>query len=226
MTYPPSHDPAVCTLPPVGPASQPAPTVLAPPTAPQQVVSLQPPPWILRPCRVEKLHPNIDWPNVWVLARQKYLESDLTSFLFKLLHHLLPTGDRVNHILPNSSPYCTYCIKHGEDVADDLEHTFFRCRQGREVGELLVKLVSGQVDKPAGPQHILQLNISCETSLQFPLVWLISAWLFLMWERRRKKQSCKREEIVSDVKSKLSIRNQGQPANSGTILNSILCLNI
>ena len=50
------------------------------------------------PTRVEALSPENDWPETWRLSRICGLESRLTTFLFKLLHHLLPTQDRVHRI--------------------------------------------------------------------------------------------------------------------------------
>ena len=52
-------------------------------------------PAILHPVRVESLHPSTDWPNTWRLARLRGLPSDLSSLLFRLLHGLLPSQDRV-----------------------------------------------------------------------------------------------------------------------------------
>ena len=52
----------------------------------------------LLPIRAETLSPSTDWPNSWRLSRMQGLESDLSSFLFKLLHKLLPTQDRVSRI--------------------------------------------------------------------------------------------------------------------------------
>ena len=53
-------------------------------------------PQSLIPVRVEILSPTIDWPQTWKLVRSKGLDSDLVSFLFKLLHCLLPTKDNQN----------------------------------------------------------------------------------------------------------------------------------
>ena len=53
-------------------------------------------PSTLIPCRVERLHPATDWPTTWSLARTRGLGSELTTFIFRLLHQLLPTKDRVS----------------------------------------------------------------------------------------------------------------------------------
>ena len=50
---------------------------------------------VLLPIRAETLLPMANWTKAWQLVRTKGLGSDLTSFMFKLLHRLLPTQDRV-----------------------------------------------------------------------------------------------------------------------------------
>ena len=49
----------------------------------------------LLPTRVEVLMPQQDWPAAWLLSKTKGLSSENSSFLFKLVHQLLPTQDRV-----------------------------------------------------------------------------------------------------------------------------------
>ena len=64
-------------------------------------------PATLLPCIVELPHTSTDWSCTWTLARSKGVGSDLTSFLFKLLHQLLPTKDRTSRIqICNSWPWC------------------------------------------------------------------------------------------------------------------------
>ena len=55
--------------------------------------------FILKKCRAELKHPDNDWDTSWVLARLKGLESSQISFLWKMLHNLLPTQSRISRIL-------------------------------------------------------------------------------------------------------------------------------
>ena len=49
----------------------------------------------LVPCRAEVKNPEFDWDSAWSRARLHGLGSELTSFLFKVLHDLLPTQGQV-----------------------------------------------------------------------------------------------------------------------------------
>ena len=48
------------------------------------------------PTRLELASPETDWENSWRLARLKGLGPEHGSFLFKLLHKLLITKERLN----------------------------------------------------------------------------------------------------------------------------------
>ena len=55
-------------------------------------------PQLFLPVRAEILSQNTDWSNSWKLSRIKGVESKLSAFLFKLLHRLLATQDRVQDL--------------------------------------------------------------------------------------------------------------------------------
>ena len=88
----------------------------------------------LLPISPELLHPTSDWPGIWARARTKGLGSDLSAFIFKLLHQILPTQERVQRILGNGrqgpTGLCMVCHQEHED----LPHAFFLCQQSLVVG--------------------------------------------------------------------------------------------
>ena len=90
-------------------------------------------PQLLLPVRAETLSPTTDWTNSWRLARIKGIESHLAAFLFKLLHRLLPTKDRVSR-LRGEDGTCNLC---NEDI-EDLSHAFFTCSHSRVAGLALL----------------------------------------------------------------------------------------
>ena len=49
----------------------------------------------LIPVRCEALNPDADWPLTWALMRSRGLPSSVTSFMYKLVHLLLPTQERI-----------------------------------------------------------------------------------------------------------------------------------
>ena len=79
----------------------------------------------LTPCRAEILHPLHDWTNTWALARLSGLSSLSMTFLFQLLHQILPCRERLARILPRvQTNNCRVC-ETGEK--DSLVHSLVEC---------------------------------------------------------------------------------------------------
>ena len=80
---------------------------------------------VIIPTRVESVQPNNDWTETWRLARIHGLGSNLTSFLFKLLHRLLPTQDSVQRLgvtVDGQPGLCQLCHLESEDALHALVH--------------------------------------------------------------------------------------------------------
>ena len=117
-------------------------------------------PPILLPVRTETIHPSVDWPTSWRLARIKGLESELSSFLFKLLHLLLPTQDRVTRLgaAEGHTPgLCKLCKTDTEDTA----HAFFSCSHNRVAGLALLGWMQNLCPN-LQPEDALQLRLGAD----------------------------------------------------------------
>ena len=65
----------------------------------------------LRPCRIEVKHPEVDWERSWSLAATPGLSSKHLTFLWRMVHDLLPTQVRLFRLkMPNiHSEMCPHC---------------------------------------------------------------------------------------------------------------------
>ena len=64
---------------------------------------------VAKKCKLEDLHPGLNYQLSYHLGRVKGLTPEVKSFNFKLIHMILPSKGRISQILPNSSPICTLC---------------------------------------------------------------------------------------------------------------------
>ena len=126
--------------------------------------------------RAELASPETDWESCWRRARLRGLGSQATSFLWKLLHQILPTEERLQRILPNSSNNCKLCPT---PTNADLPHCLFQCVSTVEVGTLLLSIVRLH-DPAVTPAKLLRLDFQCEDSTEMPLVWVVSHTLLYM----------------------------------------------
>ena len=97
------------------------------------------------PCRVELQHPNNDWEVTWRRSRMSGLGSELSSFLFRILHQLLPTKERQHRVHPATASTCRLCQLN---ATEDLLHSFFHCPFNYDFGMIVVqKLDTGRITR-------------------------------------------------------------------------------
>ena len=84
----------------------------------------------LIPCKVELVHPSVFWSESFRICRLHGLSPASKSFLFKLIHCLLPSKERLNHLNPTLSPLC-WC-NSGEQ--ESYQHLFLKCTMNMQAG--------------------------------------------------------------------------------------------
>ena len=106
--------------------------------------------------------------------------SEATSFLWKLVHHLLPTEDRLSNILPNNTSNCKLCPA---PIMADLSHCFFNCISTKEIGGKLLITIA-HFDSSVTPDNLLRLEFQADGSQEMPLVWITAQTLLYLWTVR------------------------------------------
>ena len=114
----------------------------------------------------------LDWTNTWRLARLPGLGAEHCSFLFRLLHNLLPTRERLNRINSSSTITCRLCQ---DNIPEDQTHALFSCSFNNEAGQRLLDVLD------TSPEKLLRLEVTVEDDLEFPATWLTSAVLLSIW---------------------------------------------
>ena len=154
-----------------------------------------------------------DWESAWSRGRLHGLGSELMSFLFKVLHDLLPTQERVARTSVTVNGNCKLCDLN---VMEDLVHALIRCpgNQG-----------AGQAGDELQDQSVLKLQLDVEEPLQLPVVWFLAvAWLSL-WESRKLGKRPELYKVRADLEAKVSLLREtrhGEAAGRITLLISKL----
>ena len=129
-----------------------------------------------RLCRSERLYSEVEWDTTWVRSRLSLFSSTTTSFLFKLLHDILPTEERLNQTIRNNEAICRFNCP--SNSISNSEHCFFFCSKSRVVGSWLLQLC--QTFGPATESCILKLNVADN----IPLIWITGNTLQFIWSKR------------------------------------------
>ena len=117
-------------------------------------------------CRVELAHPETDWERSWRLARLPGLGPGNISFIFKMLHQILPTQERLARTTPRTSSDCLLpgCI----NLRDDLPHALVLCQGNDGVGARMMasfRSFSPNLDIGAA----LRLEFAVDEDVELPL---------------------------------------------------------
>ena len=172
--------------------------------------------------RAELASPRTDWELTWRRARMKGLGSEATSFLWKLLHQLLPTEERLSRILPNTSALCKFCPDI--QVAANLEHCFFNCIKTKEVGSWLLSLIK-QYDPTTSSATLIKLEFETSGATEMPLVWLTAHALLYIWGMRLNGKTASLILTRANLESKISLLRETRYSNEHLMLEEILARN-
>ena len=164
-------------------------------------------------CRAELASPVTDWEASWRRARIKGLGSEATSFLWKLMHRLLPTEKRIARILPNSSENCKYCPMQ---TPADLVHSFFNCVKTRVMGRSLLTALR-QHDPSVTPSGLLRLEFQEEGDI----VWMTAHILHYMWTTRTNGRVVDLVLTRAMLESKINLLRETRYSNEVNLLEEI-----
>ena len=155
-------------------------------------------------CKVELAHPLINWERSWKLARLPGLSSISITFLWQMLHNILPTRQRLNQVTRTVlSPVCNKCE---QGVVDDLGHALLRCPYNKEVSDWMVRGL--EWEHPVHEDnHILCLDVdvtgSAHSGLAF--VWFLSNVLHYIFSCRKDGKPCRLYKIRAKLEFAVNI---------------------
>jgi len=150
----------------------------------------------LIPNRLEEQTPDIEWNRLYHRVRLKGLSPSSKSFLFKLLHQLLPTRDRINRLMPGNSPLC-WC--NSGDTETYL-HCFFLCTKNREAGDAIARCV-GSYDPNITAERMLRLQVETDEVFRLATMTFLTTGLETIWANRVEKKVTTLYEMRSELES-------------------------
>ena len=140
-----------------------------------------------RLCKIEREHPGVDWERTWALASIPGLESCDYTFLWRMIHNILPTQERLHRLLRNiDSPACNLC--QSQDTCN-LSHALFACSHNSEVGQWLLQIIRRCLPGVT-PKQVVLLDLNLDEHLRLPIMWLVARTLSDIFSCRMDKKAC------------------------------------
>ena len=155
--------------------------------------------------------------QVWPAARKQMLGPNLCSFIFKLLHKILPTAQRVSRILPNQSENCSRC---NLATQESLSHALFQCPENHGAGNVLLHGLR-KFDQHLSPTRIMNLDYDFEEELHFSIVWTTGTFLSILWQLRVDKKRVDLVRIRSEMEASCRLLRECRSQKTTEILEQI-----
>ena len=175
----------------------------------------------LIPVRAERLAPSNDWVRSWQTLQNKGLTSDHRSFLFRMLHGLLPTQARLSHLRLSDQDQ-GLCILCKTDV-EDIIHAFFQCPNNHLAG--LRALGWAQVLVPNLSQEdavLLRLGDSLTYEEESAVSQVLAISLKFIWEARIMKKVVSIFQVRSELEANISILRKASRPNIALLVEQML----
>ena len=173
-------------------------------------------------CRAETNHPDIDWSKTWLLSITPGLPSSLLTFLWRMMHDLLPCQTRLFRMrMPNvNSDICTLC---NSNVIGDLSHSLLMCNYNGGAGQFLLDKLHHVLPNLL-PSQVVLLDLDVDKDKQLPLVYLIATVLSQVWECRKDKKPCHLQSIRAVLEAGVNILRKSRHSKAADELFSILAI--
>ena len=169
-------------------------------------------------CKSEQLWPSLEWPIIWKRARMPGLSNDSRSFLFKLLHNILPTQERLFRI--TRTTFSDVCVCCDSGLTDNVwNHSFTACSHTLPAMNWLMSSLSS-FDPSTNLDKIiwLQVDTTNETN-ELAAIWLIAETMSYAWSRRRTRSNISIPSLITDLLTKANhLQNTSHYHNAGAIL--------
>ena len=173
----------------------------------------------LIPLSVEMKNPNVNWEEVWRRVRLRGLPAQAGSFLFRLLHGLLLTQDRVRRLGADKEDDSGRCRTCGEE--DSSEHSLFVCQSSRPISKMLLDMLH-HVNGATNVSNILFIDFIVPQQYELPCVMISGIVLNYIWEKRVSKKPLCKEEARGEIAAQAEIWKMSNYAQEGQIAREIL----
>ena len=167
-------------------------------------------------CRAGLASPNTDWTHSWSLCRQPGIPPDMASFLWKMLHNLLGTQERLNRLGSSPTPTCKLC----NQATGSLQHELLECAHNDQVGEKLLTCL--QLHMPSlSAASLLRLEFSCSDDKELPVTILTAATLKHVWKERSASSRVRAYKVRAEIEQTINLLRTTRLGNTSTILETL-----
>ena len=128
-----------------------------------------------------------------------------TSFLFKLMHRLLVTRERLHRTNSAASPRCKSLGCQAQ--VENLEHALFQCPANKNVGKGVLHILC-EHHPHITAEAALRLDLVIQPDQELPVTWLLAATLLSVWNQRQSTQKVQPYLVRAELEAKVNLLRQ------------------
>ena len=133
------------------------------------------------------------------------LGSELSSFLLKMMHQLLPTQERVARTSQAVTGICKMQGCVGEQ-REDVMHALVTCAGNGSVGRSVLDSVAAHIGVGGmTDEQAIRLHFDIEDSNELPVVWFLAVSWASMWDARMAGKRPELYRVRADLEAKVSM---------------------
>ena len=168
------------------------------------------------PCKSELANPNTDWQLSWSLCRQQGIHPDMASFLWKLLHNLLSTQERLHRLGASPSPTCSKC----KQADGTLRHELLECSNNNNVGQLLLTCLQTYLPDLT-PHSMLRLEFpNLDENMVLSSTILTAVTLDVVWKERLASSRVQAYKVRSELEQTINLLRTTRLSNISVALEN------
>ena len=168
------------------------------------------------PCRTELSSPNTDWELSWYACRQSGIPPDLASFLWRMLHDLLPTQSKLHHMGSTNSPTCKIlnCMEDGTPL-----HELVYCDGNDSVGLKLLHNLQLHIPGLSAADALRLEHGNIDVDMSLPLTLLTAITLNYVWKERQAGTTIRSYKVRAEIEQYISLLRTSRLNTTATKLS-------
>ena len=174
----------------------------------------------LIPNRIEEMSPESQWGESYRLSRLHGLSPVSKSFLFKLIHQLIPSRERVSRLIPANSALC-WC---GTGEVETYMHCFYTCAKNSDAASAMLRCAQ-TYDQDLTESKSLLLQVKADEVFTLATITILTTGLELIWANRQQKKATTLFMMRAELECAVSIRRRSRNhliREAGKIITNIV----
>ena len=170
-----------------------------------------------RQCRSELASPTTDWTLSWTLCRRPGIPPDMASFLWKMLHNLFSTQERLHRLGYSPSALC----KQSKLVTVSLQHELLECSHNDHVGEHLLGCLQTYVPGLSAATLLRLEFTSLDENMELPTTIITAVTLGYIWKARLTSSRIRAYHVRSELEQTINLLRTTRLVNTSTSLKTL-----